>query len=451
MLKKPYLASYVRSFALRGGNEFCNDIANTRSETKGKNDEVEEVAEVFRVAVETSTQYLKERSGRMPELDEGKTDGALLALLLPALVKLERLDLKLSHPRHFYVEMMEKAAARETPFETQQPFLNLSEITNFWYNNNKKYDRSLDLLVAYLQLPSVHVFYGYEFGSANDGPNKALAALKPSSSSLTHLELKMCTMNSQDVANVVRACKALSTFVLEKLWDNIPFNSFNTARVRKALTSAENTLEFLWLDYIYSDLWLGGLDDISPIESLENFKKLRYVKAAMLFFFGGDPTDRDTLYGNDLEETADHCPLVNMFPPTVEVLYFTHCFHYLPYLITEVEELLMQKDRRTPRLRSVTIEVPSYVGHFYRRMFDSSSLEPLAHAAGVTVRVVKAAAEPAKYSSRSWNMDDSESSALWETVLKTENEWCRRRSVPARESRLVGIVHTLEDRSSQYS
>ena len=125
-------------------------------------------------------------------------------------------------------------------------------------------------------------------------------------------------------------------------------------------------------------------DDLSAMASLEDFKALKHIKVAMLFFFGNEPDDdlEESFSEDQTKSRKARNQLVNLLPSTIETLHFTHCERYLKRLHLALEGLLVQKERQAPRLQRITIEA-DYNG---KNKSAFEELDPHAVAVGVCIR-----------------------------------------------------------------
>ena len=332
-------------------NAAAVDTENPSSDINLKND--------FEPAVAASSLSKEEHQMWICDLrEEMHNEDAVLALLLPALPKLQRVDLMMPHGAKYVERMFERAAQNIKPFDSWPSFPYLTQILDVWHDKHN--GGSSHKLAKYFKLPAIDgVFmHRYGVGSAKD---PSFASLVSASSTVTHIELKQCQPLAQELGHMIRACKELKTLIYEKGEGHITYYAgFRTPGVRKAMQSAEATLENLWLDYQshvlsgetcwnYDDEGEDGSfdDDISPM-SFSGFAKLKHLRIALIFLLGIDEINQSRAF-----------KLVDHLPPSLEILHITHCVDGRnDILIEHLEEVLSLKDTRMPHLKQVIIEAP---------------------------------------------------------------------------------------------
>ncbi|MCJ1268917.1 hypothetical protein MMC22_008805 [Lobaria immixta] len=177
----------------------------------------------------------------------------VLALLLPALLNVEKLvlDLNSSFDTDYLEQMMRRAACREKPFDTQLPF---EALRVFVHSYERCSLRSTSFLASLLKLPAIQEISGafkYSLDVEDNNhsefrpPHKVLTDLDSSSSSLTSLNLSVYTLGISNLGHILRAPKALKTLIY-KICAPI---CLNLTDIRHALRPQENFLESLDLDY----------------------------------------------------------------------------------------------------------------------------------------------------------------------------------------------------------
>ena len=313
-------------------------------------------------------------------------EGAWLALLIPSLPNLKRLDLtRPACDDIYFTQMINRALSKEKPFETNPLFPALEIVVNNWSDFN--YSTSPELLAKFLTLStSLCEFYGQRIVSltnAGDAPNELLAQLKPASLSLTRLELRQSNVHGNDLSNIFRACKALKTFVHVLGFAHVRCSEYSMPGLHEALLCTKDSLENLMIDYENGPNYLYH-GEKPPMESLTMFERLRCVKVGMYVLFGG--CDGDFGLGDE-EVPRDEwteIDLVEWLPRGVETLYVSHTDGRVGYLVWALERMLLQMIHAgsTPKLRKVTFE--AYItGH--REKIDFEKLDDIAGKAGVEI------------------------------------------------------------------
>lgn len=286
----------------------------------------------------------------------------ILALLLPALLKVEKLVLRLDmnhrYESCYLEEMMRRAARRESPFDVQPLF---EALTSFVYSDDLFNARSTGFIASLLKLPAIRTISG-GFGNMwnqtiheDDSisgvgiPDESLIVLDSSSSPLTSLDLDDRRLSRADLRHILRAPKALKTLCYKLS----PHEFVKFTDLRDALRPQEMCLESLGLDLKYekdgtSDL-LGPMKAFSSLNALKVFK----IPAGLLV-----TTDNG----------AERDNLINIFPPNLDALHLTHFQAGFERLLEALEHLLEQKSpRQIPSLRSLIVE-ESYSDHERYRM-----------------------------------------------------------------------------------
>ena len=85
----------------------------------------------------------------------------------------------------------------------------------------------------------------------------------------------------------------------------------------------------------------------------------------MLILFGGS----SLTVGHEFTKTV---------PSTIQSLHLTNCFFKKPLLVTQLNDLLISKQRATPNLKEIMIETYDFDGEY-----DFASFKSLAHQVGV--------------------------------------------------------------------
>ncbi|KAI9735169.1 MAG: hypothetical protein M1834_001757 [Cirrosporium novae-zelandiae] len=397
MLENPYLASLVHSFTLRPyfytpeydmyGEE---DEEKSRRETSENEDSPRVVVEdVFRSAIKASAHSEREEAAWLRALEDGYNDDAVLALLLPALPNLRRLDLMLSFPSKYYWRMLERAAKNEKPFDTNPAFPALTDIMNTDWDT--KHGMSCDALARYLALPAVKSIYAHLVG---DSGGSELATLPSASSRVTHLELREADVPGPYVKDMLRAIATLKTFIYEKGWGHFSYEPWTIPDIETALVPHRSSLENLWLDWADDDgsgrtYWAAMAEDLSPI-SLNHFKILKHVRIAMTFIFDLTPEMNSVNEGtNETEkdfQKEETTALIQRLPPTIEKLHIAHTNQHVRLLLSSLRLLLSQREQHTPRLRELSFDA-AFHGDRYHFGHDVDEVEGLAEEKGVILEM----------------------------------------------------------------
>lgn len=341
--------------------------------------------------------------------DFTEREDALLALLLPALANLQRLDLVVDDGESpCFTEMLDRIGQNARPFATQPALIALTEI--FTTNDEDKYGMDCSIIAPYFLLPSLRRLYGHKIGSSDDDHHPALAALKSGASSLTHLELRYCMINSPDIISMVHACKALKTFIYERGYGHLSYSNFSTTAVRKALVPTETSLESLWLDCCPGTTYCNDSDDFAAITSFARFRTLKHLRVGLLILLGAHfnssgneeyDLDEENYWDENFIIDQGPCRLVDMLPSTLETLYLTRCNGRISLMLIHLEKLLELKSERTPHLKKITFETA-----FDLKPYSFSRLDALAEKVGVDLCKIDTSCPVGEWVDRGWGMDE---------------------------------------------
>ncbi len=331
ILKHPELAALVHDFTM---DQSWQDsyISSENTESPGIDEAIQQVVSRFHPSQEDLGVWI----GSLKRGDVGP----YLALLLSSLPNLESLDLVVPRPSAGYFEyLLHSAAKRKNVFNTHSAFSSLRVITHDYQGPG--YGPSAGLLSDYLHMPSLHELSCRKIGSYNDKASEGLATLGPATIPLVHLELREGRLNEPDLANVLRACKGLKSFVYE-VGLNAYYHECRTPALGQVLNWIENSVENLWLDH--GGDWVLRLDDrdLPPISALSSLKVLKNLRVGMYMFL-------DILRGG----TSWIGPAL---PASIETLYFSHTTGGVTELTSTLERLLQAKESCTPNLRRISFE-----------------------------------------------------------------------------------------------
>lgn len=375
LIRKPDLAGLVRHFTLHTVNlEYGNSHDSESSGDSEYSEDTEYSGDLeYSEELEGSEEFEESEGHASPK--HGKVDQALktavsawnlseeeeddwlrqlgrtrkcrhdssLALLLPALLKVEKviLDLKTGHDTHYLERMMGRAARKERPFDIGQPPFEALTVFACPQNQFNKRKHSINFLACLLKLPAIQEISGGFKSKRNDFLaqvrycNKNPVKIDRSSSSLTSLNLAAYAVSPADLGQVLHAPKALKKFSY-----NICLPAkFKSAEIHHALRSQETHLESFSFEYDenYEDFYAVGtvpnlqeLDYFRPIKSFLNFNRLKVFKIAVLFLL-------------TTENGADADKLINFFPPSLELLHLTGFQGRFDGLLETVAQLLASK------------------------------------------------------------------------------------------------------------
>ncbi|MCJ1269916.1 hypothetical protein MMC22_009809 [Lobaria immixta] len=353
LIRRPDLAGLVRQFTLHVGRP-----VTSKFETVGYDDAFEAPKEcydrVFIIDAHASGLSPEEKINCLDQFSPFHTSyhDFILALLLPALLKVEKLvlDLRIRYDTYYLEEMIRSAACRERSFDTQPLF---EKLTVFVHSHNSLNARSPGFIASLLKLPAIQKISGGFGNKWNDSKyedesisgvgvtDKNLLEQHSSSSPLTSLDLEAYQLSTADLDHILRAPKALKTlFYKVCLPDVMDFTG-----LRHALGPQEKSLESLDLDVDNLDDEISGL--FGAMASFSSFNALKVFKAPAVFLI---TTDNGTNREN----------LIDIFPPNLETLCLTRFHADYESLLEALEYLLTQKSlHQIPSLKSLIIEEAS--------------------------------------------------------------------------------------------
>lgn len=243
----------------------------------------------------------------------------VLALLFPALLKLEKLvlNMKVVFTGHYLERVIRRAALRDRPFDIQPPYQALTDFASS-YN---MFTEGKGIIGSLLKLPAIKGISGSFWNSWDREFDRVIAAdtslieLDSSSSSLINLDLDAYALNVANLGYLLGAPKALQTF----FYMIAPPACINFEDVRHALRPQQYCLESLGFDCSSDYVFLYGVGSLSsmihlryfkPMTSFISFQHLKIFRVAALFLI-------TTVSG-----TGRHNP-INIFPPSPEILHLT--------------------------------------------------------------------------------------------------------------------------------
>ena len=363
LIRRPDFAGLVRHFMLHvfGPSWSVVDQPEDFNEPAGLESHVSpelvKVDQVFATAANASSLSIEEKIKCLRQFSPTHKSyyDLILALLLPALLKVEKLvlDLDIEWDTYYFEQMIRRAACREEPFDIRPPFEALTiffhphyDSEAFIHRSNALTPRSTGFIASLLKLPAIQEISGsfempWEIEDDGSVPSdKDLENLNSASSPVTSLDLAVYALSTKDLGHILRAPKALKTLVYMVCAPAC----INFTDVRRALASQENCLESLSLDYDAAcdsnvELLVSMTSFIS-FNTLKVFKTAAYLLAVM-----------DTDHGTERDL------LIDLFPPSLETLYLTRFHPCLTRVLTALEHLLAQKSPlQIPSLKELILD-----------------------------------------------------------------------------------------------
>ena len=414
-LEKPNYARLVRHVTIRYAFSDGTQLGREEGDEEFDSD-LEVVGKVFQDAIKAASRSEFEEAEWLKHASWIDHTDALLALMLPKLTQLKKLDLMLMDGDSYVKRMLERFCRGEKPFDVQPAFSNLTEIMHTYSLEHGGVSPTYTGLFG--QLPSVRAIYGHRIGSTSD--DIVLQIPRSHESCVTHIELKDCRIDAFDLKHLLCPHKGLRTLIYEIGGYLLSQSQINTRTLRSALSSVETSLQNLWIDFECSAAMdiVDETDELKPISFVE-FETLKYLRIATPLI-SGYPTDDGEIVAERLLE--------NVFPRSVQTLVLVHYDVLLGFftLFVAIQELLRQKrlGLEVPELKLLIIE-GDIINSFQedvdlRREFDAVLKD--AGRSGVAVKLVdnQRATVSMRLEERRWGIDRS---IKWAPALGMLNEF----------------------------
>ncbi len=343
-LQRPDLAQHVRQFTVGGrGND---DEPWEDSDESSKSNDSSKMIETLKKAIKASSVSKEEEEQWFMDLELGDED-AIMALLLPTLVKLEKLEHKRKFDCQYCTRMMKRAWQREKPFDENPAFQHLRDVVHI-YADADKYGVDPNYLSLFTLLPAIRSVFGHFLGSdySDEETPAVYEGLRPTpaSSSLSHLELRDCRLKNEDLVRLLQVPKALKTFIYQVQFGHVSYCDVKPYQVRNAITPHEDFIENVWLEdeCLYED---RDLHDFFPlVRSFSSFKclKILRIEAGYLLYSLENIKLDDNNFNSILRRD-----LIDIFPRTLKTLEVIRCSDLVQHAL---EELILQKNAQVPNL-----------------------------------------------------------------------------------------------------
>ncbi|MCJ1470253.1 hypothetical protein MMC07_008898 [Pseudocyphellaria aurata] len=340
LIRRQDLARLVRHFTFRQTREYEVSGPGPEQDVPVESVEIEGLQD-YTTAVNASSLSTEEHSDWLRSLSHKYNyHVSTLALILPLLLRVEKLDLGLQTefgPSH--VEwMIGRASRRDRPFDVQPPFTALTELA---LSHQISHVQSPVFLASLLKLPAIEVISGGFGNYSNWGLEESnLTEIENFSSPLSSLDLTGHELSIEDLGHILRAPRALKTFSYTYF---SPFE-IDFREIRHALGPQQKCLESLSLDldFHFASHLHGNNEFLKPMTSFLSFNSLKIFRIAAPFLKAIDE-ERDSL--------------VNLFPASLETLHLTGIDARSESVLRAVEDLLGRKSpERTPSLTRVILE-----------------------------------------------------------------------------------------------
>ncbi|MCJ1242619.1 hypothetical protein MMC14_010628 [Varicellaria rhodocarpa] len=333
--------------------------------------ETVEVQEVLKTAIAASSHSEEEAREWLHCASYKTSSDALIAIMLPLLNRLEKLDIMLKDNLEYFKRTLSRIGAKEKPFDTKSILTTLTDVMLTPHDLNDWRGMEPTFLGLFTHLPAIKAIYAYRVGlSGNplrepthfrtrafnyEGPQRWVElhaprmeplTLQARVSNLTHIELRNCQLRTKDIENILWASKCLKTLIYEIGSEEFNYCNSSELGLQEALRPVEGSLENLWLDYGFS-----GINDPTAYGMMEpmsftKFKSLKFLRIASVFLCGSTLIAKgDSEQGGGISE--QEFPLTGSFPPQLEILEVHHHEHNIISLVSVIERLLIQKQAGT--------------------------------------------------------------------------------------------------------
>ncbi|KAJ5542767.1 hypothetical protein N7535_005191 [Penicillium sp. DV-2018c] len=311
------------------------------------------------------TELLHIASHSEPESDQWRQDlrrglaDAWVALIIPLLSRLSKLQLAHGTRSPYLDRTMQRALKSERPFYGESAFQHLRDV---YLHHREDFDQSdgsentgdsqtpSSLLSPLFRLPSVRTI------TANSVIDPSIPSdqsaededPRPGFSSITDIDLRSSSGN-HGMKAFVSSCANLKSFKYQHSDSHVLSHGYRPSAFYRSLSHSKSTLRTLWLDHYGShhpftaaglnqshDEWFGSLAD---------FTALRELRVRL-------PNLLDIRYQN--EPTT---PLIYCLPSSLETIYIEGCEErYMGMLVAQLQTVIKSRRTRFPYLKHIDIE-----------------------------------------------------------------------------------------------
>lgn len=397
ILRKPSIASLVRSFTFRG--LFHNEDSlialaiDPNSQLDYDNDEMRlpwpdhpELDDILRRVIgEISHSEEEELEWNREVLPRyAPKDTAIFALLLISFPNLRLLDMEIgSFEDDFLERIFYRIAFSEPPFDVKPVFTQLTDIMIASYDD--RYPSAYIFFDACCRLPAVKRIYGYRLGAEEDRPllsglegatslietseshdsslhldnSPRLSGLGGATSRIETLELRDSKLHHLDLPIVFGALRSPQTIIYHtgNSWAWTPVRAPDILSAVAIHAASLRRLAIDHEDYYPFEEGVGSDDNADPI-SFVGFIALSHLRVAPVFLFGHEDLHNAPEPGS-VAETAMLNRLRGALPLNLETLYVTNAdfvFSDEHAHIAEAFEVLLRHKESVPHLRELVFE-----------------------------------------------------------------------------------------------
>lgn len=408
LFRKPQLASYVRELSMRTvfATEEMGVFGDNHTDdkfTKWNWPEQPDLDDVLRGAAKKLYLTEDEENEKFDVLKKGYNEDAILAVLLPLLPNLQRLDFPWTNGTKHIQGMLERYREKMPPFDEWRPFGQLREVMVCGYMGDEPTEPNF--FYECLGIPSVTLINGIWLGNSDqDEVDKQLASLEDRSSGVESIELRSSHLYEDDFAKLMCVCRALKSFIYQTGLSAC-FYSFTTTTIQRGLDRHTDTLETLCLDHCVLPSF--GVDDIIEPMTFSSFTALKDIKLAPPFIFGKDGV-HFTPTGDPAALQRTRSRLIECLPANVEKLRLCRAKDLFTgdRVHPALQELVQRRSESFPRLAKV--EISGEFDGFPSRVERLREFCELADASGIETRVFNEPGLEKRTEDKKWGIDEDQ-------------------------------------------
>ncbi|OAX78352.1 hypothetical protein ACJ72_07340 [Emergomyces africanus] len=311
----------------------------------------------------------------MAHLAAGNED-AWVGVLLFALPNLTELSMVVPYGTFFPLRLVERAAARLPPFDSQPALTHLSHLFVKWWDTENSLDSSA--VEPFYFFPSMRRVVGEQISDypseeeeddegvydderldSFDRGRTAYLENKPTTSTVTEIEMARSSTTTGMIAQI-KICQNLKSFTFEHADSFEYFSSFLPKDFARSLAHVKHSLEHLWLsydDYHFNGQCYEGDDEV--FGSLAEYTVLKSLRMSVENLIGSDAllNPEDIVLSPPGRQRLAHLLPASIESITVDNVSKRNCPGALMLLKDLVEPSSFA--RYTPQLKKLRLE-----GHF---------------------------------------------------------------------------------------
>ena len=340
LIQHPQRAVAVFNLSLGSWNRFC-----LRHHDKG----VKFDRNIILPVLQTVCHSKEEQEDWETDLQEGGAEDPWLALLMPLLPHLDQLNMMFEYPSAHMHKMLERAVRNFNPFDANQAFTSLREVSVTWWDTESGVNSS-DVL-PFFRFPAMRTFRGHMTVDAHpDGNREGMDDGLPSSdfSKITTIDLRSSN-SGRGFPDLLCACENLESFSYLHADGGVGSDGFNPLAFYHSLYHHKNTLRKLKILFDIDKGYypLGSSTEDVFVGSLAAFSDLKEIclRASNVLDF------------DEEQSGLIRTPLIKVFPMSLESLSLEDVDKKdLKVLISQLEEVVRNAKSYFPHLSKLAIE-----------------------------------------------------------------------------------------------